>query len=525
MNGLRAKLIRLIIMSFVIFSATTVDAKDLTRPTVTNARWYPSYHIAAPAGWINDPNGFSYFNGEYHFFYQHYPYDVKWGPMHWGHVVSKDLVHWERQPVAIAPDKLYDASGGCFSGSALEHDGKLYLMYTGHVDLPVTTKDGANRIETQNIAVSEDGINFTKLAANPVLFVPADEGDISINDFRDPKVWAHNGKFYAIVGSRNKAETVGQVLLFESPDMESWSFKSIAARSEGNQGDMWECPNFAVVDGQDVLILSPMNIKPEGKKFLNLQQSGYMLGEMNYDTGIFTHGEFDMLDAGFDFYAPQILQAPDGRTIMIGWLDMWDTPMPEQADGWAGQMTVPRELHLRDGKIVSTPVKELELLRGEKISYENLSLNKATKLDGVRGDVGELLTTVDLTRSKNFSIELRSSGSEKTVLSFDKSTNVLKLNRDKSGKALSGEREVTLAPADEMNLRIFLDRSSMEIFVNDGEAVFSTRLYPKQNSDGIIFVPTKGTLNLKQVTFFALNAGLPAPNTNSNASDNLHGVK
>ena len=507
----RAKLVRLMIMSFVIFSATTVDAKELVKPTVTNARWYPQYHIAAPSGWINDPNGFCVFDGEYHVFYQHYPYDVKWGPMHWGHVASKDLVHWNRLPVAIAPDKLYDASGGCFSGSALEHDGKLYLMYTGHVDLPIPTRDGANRIETQNIAVSDDGISFSKVAENPVLFVPADEGDISINDFRDPKIWAHDGKFYAVVGSRNKAETVGQVLLFESDNLIDWQFKSIAARSEGNQGDMWECPNFAVVDGRDVLILSPMNIKPEGKKFLNLQQSGYMLGELNYDTGIFTHGEFDMLDAGFDFYAPQVTETPDGRTIMIGWLDMWGTPMPEQSDGWAGQMSVPRELHLRDGKIVSTPVRELELLRGDKVSYDNLSLVKATKLDGVRGNVGELLATVDLSRSENFSIELRSSGSEKTVLTFDKASRILKLNRDKSGKALTGEREVKLVPADELNLRIFLDRSSLEIFVNDGEAVFSTRLYPKENSVDIVFVPTKGALNLTQVTFFALNAGIEQP--------------
>lgn len=501
----------LILASAVLLSGSTVSAKDLIRARVTNARWYPSYHVAAPAGWINDPNGFSYFNGEYHLFYQHYPYGVNWGPMHWGHVVSKDLAHWERLPIALAPDKLYDASGGCFSGSAIEHDGKLYIMYTGHVDLPVPTAEGINRIETQNMAVSDDGKTFTKLDANPVLYVPADAGDISGNDFRDPKVWAHGGKYYAVVGSRNKAETVGQALLFESVDMKHWAFKSIMAQSEGNQGDMWECPNFAEIDGRDVLILSPMNIKAEGKKFLNLQQSGYMLGEMNYDTGIFTHGEFDMLDAGFDFYAPQILQAPDGRCIMVAWLDMWQTPMLEQADGWSGQMTVPRELHIRDGKIVSTPVKELQALRGKKVSYDNLTLGKATKLDGVRGEVGELLTTVDLTRSKNFSIELRSSGKEKTVLSYDAATRIVKLNRDKSGQVLRGEREMTLAPADEMRLQIFLDRSSIEIFINDGEAVFSTRLYPKSNAQDINFVPMQGALTLRQVTFYELHDGIPQP--------------
>ena len=509
----KAKILVVLMLSAVVSLGlmASTEAKGLSKARVTNARWYPSYHIAAPSGWINDPNGFSCFNGEYHFFYQHYPYDVKWGPMHWGHVVSKDLAHWKHLPIAIAPDKLYDASGGCFSGSALEHAGKLWLMYTGHVDLPVPTADGINRIETQNIAVSSDGITFEKLAANPVLYVPAEAGDISGNDFRDPKMWAHDGKYYAVVGSRNKAETVGLALLFESADMENWKFKSIMARSEGNQGDMWECPNFAEIDGRDVLILSPMNIKAEGKKFLNLQQSGYMLGEMNYSTGTFTHGDFDLLDAGFDFYAPQILQAPDGRCILIAWLDMWGTPMPEQADGWSGQMTVPRELHIRDGKIVSTPVKELESLRGAKVSYENLTLGKATKLDGVRGEVGELLATIELARSKGFSIELRSSGKEKTVFSYDAATGIVKLNRDKSGQALRGEREVKLAPADEMRLQIFLDRSSLEIFINDGEAVFSTRLYPKANSQDIVFVPKQGALTLKQVTFYNLNEGIPQP--------------
>ena len=337
-----------------------------------------------------------------------------------------------------------------------------------------------------------------------MICVPAGKGDINPNDFRDPKVWEHGGKYYAVVGSRNKAETIGQVLLFESEDLENWSFKSIAARAQGNQGDMWECPNFAQIDGQDVLILSPMNVKPEGKKFLNAQQSGYMIGRLDYDTGIFAHGEFDLLDYGFDFYAPQILQAPDGRCILIGWLDMWGTPMPEQADGWAGQMTIPRELHIRDGKIFSTPVKELELLRGEKISHENISLNEATTLDGVHGNVGELLATVDLTRSNGFSIELCRAGDELTILSYDAATGLLRLNRDRSGEMLTGEREVKISPADEMRLQIFIDRSSVEVFINDGEAVLSARIYPHENSRDIIFVPAQGTLHLKQVTFYGL---------------------
>ena len=126
--------------------------------------------------------------------------------MHWGHVCSKDLVHWQHLPVAIEPDHIYDASGGCFSGSGIEKDGKLYLMYTGHVDLPIISLDYADRIESQNIAVSSDGVHFEKIAENPVFYAPKHK-EISQSDFRDPKVWEHNGKYYALVGSRTPTKT------------------------------------------------------------------------------------------------------------------------------------------------------------------------------------------------------------------------------------------------------------------------------------------------------------------------------
>lgn len=429
------------IFLMLILPVSKVEAAVARKPvTVTNARWYPLYHIAPPAGWANDPNGFCVYNGKYHFFYQHYPYATHWGPMHWGHAISDDLVHWEHLPIALEPNKIYEVdsqSGGCWSGSAIEKDGKLYLMYTGHVELPVLTPEGVGRIETQNIAISDDGINFEKYEGNPVLYAPSNLGDIHSGDFRDPKVWKHGDKYYAVVGSKNKAGNRAQMLLFESENMLDWNFKSIMAYSQGNEGIMWECPNFAEIDGQEVIIMSPIGIQPEGKKFLNLFQAGYMIGKLNYDTGIFTHGKFDILDYGFDFYAPQITQTPDGRCLLIGWLDMWKrpavTPFDEHVDGWSCQMTVPRELHIKDGKIISVPVKELEKLRIAEKSYSNINISGKTAFEGVYGETGELLLTIDSSNADGFFIELRSGITEKTVLSYDKSSGVLKLNRDKSG--------------------------------------------------------------------------------------------
>ena len=468
-----------------------------------NQRWYPVYHIAAPYGWINDPNGFSFFNGEYHFFYQHYPYDTQWGPMHWGHVVSKDLAYWNHLPVALAPDQKYDVdyTGGCFSGSGIVKDDKLYLIYTAHHE----TKDG-KRTETQALATSTDGVNFVKSNKNPIIKIPKGN-DFSPVDFRDPKVWEHDGKYYLIVGSKTTDNpSIGEIMFFQSDNLEDWTYKGIADKSKNaDEGFMWECPNFAEVDGQDVLILSPM-VNVNGKE---THKVVYTIGKMDYNAGKFSRGEFDSLDYGFDFYAPQVMQAPDGRCLMVGWMDTWDIEIVEKTsgDGWACMMTVPRELHIKDGKIISTPVKELEKLRKDGKTYNDCTLDKETQLDGVRGNVGELLMNVDTKESPSFKIKLRASASEETVLSYDKSSGTFSVNRDKAGKGPGGVNEVKLAPSDNLKIQIFLDKSSVEVFLNDGEAVISQRIYPQENSQDIIFVPN-GKLKLKDVAFYNLDKAL-----------------
>ena len=251
--------------------------------------------------------------------------------MHWGHAVSKDLANWQNRPIALAPSNEYDKDG-CFSGSAIEKDGKLYVLYTGHVDLEKINVADNDRIESQCLAISEDGINFNKFEQNPVIKELPRNLNLSTEHFRDPKIWQHDDIFYAIVGAQTKQKT-GQVVVYKSRDLYHWEFFNIMATSneQENLGFMWECPNFAEINDAEVLILSPQGINPEGNKFLNLHQSGYFLGKMDYISGIFDRqSEFDLLDYGFDFYAPQIMQDKiNNRCIMIGWLDMWETTMPE----------------------------------------------------------------------------------------------------------------------------------------------------------------------------------------------------
>lgn len=220
----------------------------------------PAFHLSARTGWMNDPNGFSYYKGKYHLFYQYNPYNSYWGPMHWGHAVSDDLLHWEYLPTALAPDEFYDRDG-CFSGGAVTlPDGRQLLMYTG-VIRERQANGGYTEVQTQCLAVG-DGVDYEKYENNPVL----DERDVpegsSRKDFRDPKVWQEaDGTYRCVVGSRS-ADGSGQILLYSSEDGFRWQFKSILASNRNRFGKMWECPDFFQLDGKWVLLTSPQDMLP-----------------------------------------------------------------------------------------------------------------------------------------------------------------------------------------------------------------------------------------------------------------------
>lgn len=469
-----------------------------------NIRWYPKYHVAAPVGWINDPNGLCYYGGQYHVFYQYHPYSAQWGPMHWGHVTSTDLVHWKDEPVAIAPDRSYDANG-CFSGSAIEKDGKLYIMYTGHVDLPADQrKNNIDKVENQCLAVSSDGIHFDKVEGNPVIPLPKDKG-IYGTDFRDPMMWKHDGKYYTVVGAK-AASTVGQVLLFRSDDLIEWDFVGSMAKAEGNEGHMWECPNFTDVDGHDVLIFSPQDVQPEGDKYRNVDQSVYMLGNLNYDTGEFKHGEINQLDRGFDFYAPQVFKAADGRVMMLGWLDMWGSAMPEQQDGWSCMMTVPRELHYKDGKLITAPARELLSLRRNERTYEQVEVTGEKTLDSFTNGSGEFDIDFNLKDTDGMTMHLETAPDERMELSYDKKSGIFRMDRRYSGQNADGVRRATVKTDDgHLRVRGFVDRSSLEVFINGGETVFSSRVYPSTDKTEVKAAAKGGTLHVDKASFYALD--------------------
>ena len=319
----------------------------------------PSFHLTARTGWMNDPNGFSCYKGQYHLFYQYNPYDTCWGAMHWGHAVSRDMLHWEYLPAALAPDELYDKDG-CFSGSAIElPDGRHLLMYTGVVR-EKQENGGICEVQTQCLAVG-DGTDYEKYENNPVL----DERDIpegsSRFDFRDPKVWRKkDGTYRALIGSR-PADGSGQVLLYASEDGLRWQYRKVLAANNDRFGKMWECPDFFELDGKGVLIVSPQDMLPRELEYHNGNGTVCLIGQYDEETDTFTEQYDQAVDYGIDFYAPQTHLTPDGRREQIGWMQNWETcAVRTPEDKWFGQMSLPRELSVRDGRLYQNPIRELE---------------------------------------------------------------------------------------------------------------------------------------------------------------------
>ena len=453
----------------------------------------PAFHLSPRVGWMNDPNGFSYCKGAYHLFYQYYPYDSVWGPMHWGHAVSRDLLHWEYLPAALAPDTAYDKDG-CFSGSALElPDGRQLLMYTGVVKEP-RTDGGFQDIQTQCIVIG-DGRDYEKYQQNPVL----DGGDLpeggSRNDFRDPKIWMEGDGTYRCVVGNCTGDKDGRILLYKSEDGIHWDFLSILAENKGRFGRMWECPDFFKLDGKYVLLTSPQDMMPRGFEYHNGNGTICLMGDYDEKTNTFIEEHNQAVDYGIDFYAPQTIAAPDGRRIMIGWMQNWDTcNLRDTERFWFGQMTLPRELSIENGRLVQKPVRELESLRGEEVRYENVVFTDTIRLDGIRGrkmDMEIMLRPADPENIfHKFAVRFAQDETYHTSVSFRPLESVVKVDRKFSGsrRAIIHQRRSRVSGRDgKLKLRVILDRFSAEVFVNDGEQVLTITFYTDLSADGISF--------------------------------------
>lgn len=418
----------------------------------------PVLHFSAKQNWINDPNGLIYYKGNYHMFYQHFPYEPMWGTMHWGHATSKDLIHWKHHPIAIYPSKTFDRNG-CFSGSALIKDDQLYLYYTSivygkenpeYIHLQQSDED---LIASQALMISEDGFTFDNQNNKfKVLDVITDETIGSVAHTRDPKVWQYNDKIYMILGSKVKNkhnDYDGEVLFYESKDGKKFKLKN--SYSDPKIGNMWECPDLFKINEQYFMVFSPENIDKAPKPISNAVYMPVKFEEENCK--LTANSKYTYLDYGLDFYAPQTFLDKDGQRIMIGWFRMRE-PIPGHP--WIGMMSMPRVLTEKNGQLYQKVHPNIEELFVRKIHLFNynqpLKIETQLNEDSVI-NIGGLKITIE--------------------------NDCLKCNRENVSIDAKKVCNETLSPKlnGEYNLEIYYDHHIIEIFINDGKYVMSQVVY------------------------------------------------
>ncbi|WP_028400323.1 glycoside hydrolase family 32 protein [Ectobacillus panaciterrae] len=459
---------------------------------VSRCPWRQTFHIQPDTGLLNDPNGFSYYNGEYHLFYQWFPLGPVHGLKYWYHTKSKNLVHWENVGIGIEPKHYYD-SHGAYSGSAIEHEGKLYLLYTGNA-----RDENWIRHPYQCIAIMDETGKIEKLEEPVIHEVPKGYTE----HFRDPKIWKEGDTFYAVIGAQREDET-GCVVLYSSSDLLDWKCKGELQTALKTFGYMWECPDYFELQNKGVLIFSPQGLEPEKDCYQNIYQSGYIIGDkLDVNQLSMSHSFFQELDRGFDFYAPQTTVDSNGRRILVGWMGLPEIDYPTDKNGWAHCLTLPRELSVHNGKLIQKPVEELQTLRKQQHEVKDTVCGEKKMYDGFAGTAYEMVCEFENENAAAFGIEFRADNHEKTIIKYDAIEKKVILDRASSGEAV-GESYGTIRKcaidAQKIKFHMFVDTSSVEIFVNDGEEVFTSRIFPSRESKEIRFFAADGSASFQAV--------------------------
>ena len=484
------------------------DTEEMREKSISEEQ-RPLFHLSPRVGWMNDPNGFSFYQGQYHLFYQYYPYNSYWGPMHWGHAVSPDFLRWTYLPAALAPDEKYDKAG-VFSGSAVElPDGRQLLVYTGVAE--TYEEKGKKTVrQTQCLAVG-DGLDYVKYEGNPVISSEMIPEGGSLEDFRDPKIRKIEDGTYRMLVANRPADGSGQLLLYRSNDAFHWEFHKVFAQNFNRFGKMWECPDFFELDGKSVLLVSPQDMLPEGFEYHNGNGTLCLIGDYDPCAETFTEETNQAVDYGIDFYAMQTILSPDGRRIMIGWMQNWDTiGVREPRDPWFGQMSLPRELRIIDGKLYQYPIRELEKYRRNKVEYSQALLKGNRALDtvfvkpetvtdglalpGISGRCLDMEIVVSCPEGaklfNKFTISLAADKEFHTKISYRPYESIVKIDRKFAGsrRAVIHQRRAQVQMQDgQIRFRIILDRYSMEVFINGGSKVMTATIGTELSSDGIFF--------------------------------------
>lgn len=448
-------------------------AKKLT----SGSPYRQHYHIEPETGFLNDPNGFSFFNGQYHLCYQ-------WSPLRycenqwyqgWFHLVSDDLVHWRPLGPLIEPNSVYD-SHGPYSGSAIVVDDELLIFYTGN-----TRDENWQRTPYQVIARMDAQGRLTRQLPPAIKGQPEGYTD----HFRDPKIWRCGDDFYAVIGAQCDS-LEGACVLMHSKDGSAWQIQGELKVDVTPRGYMWECPDYFEQDGQGVLIYCPQGLCQD-KTRRNLYEVHYLCGEpLSLSELTFAHRAPQLLDNGFDMYATQTMMTPDGRRILIGWMGVSQMHYPTEAYGHCGILSIPREISVRNGCLYQQPLPELQSLRGER-QQQWLTLTPERRVALNSGTAFEARITFNGQISEQIVISLRAdeSGKRRTTLTLDAAEGEIIVDRSDAGEPVNAEygvRRITpwsfVSPT---TVTIFSDTTSLEIFIDDGAFVSSSRIFPRDD--------------------------------------------
>lgn len=434
------------------------------------------FHIMPPIGWLNDPNGCCQKDGIYHVFHQYspeWPNDLEEN-RGWGHAWSRDLVHWHHDGWVIHASLPEDATGS-WSGSAAQVGDKLVLYYTGHVKEP-GDHDYVFEGRQQNLLYIESPDGFT-LGEKHILMHNSDYPPYCSNHVRDPFVWMQSdpaGDYHMLLGARDK-DSVGFALLYHSHDGYTWEHDH-DVRSSHPLGFMWECPSRVALSdangtAHEFLSMCPQGLPSREDCWQNFEQAGYIpLDRPLKDTLLVDESLFEEWDRGFDFYAPQMLVDESGRTLMFAWMGNFDQSMPGALPGmdWCGCLSAPRVLTMRsDGHILQAPVPELESLRDSELPQHGSGVIQAPDhradivMRGIQGD---------------FSLSFDD------AVTFSYANGTARLTFAEGSPAAAGRTERSCAMDAVRNLRILVDSSCLEIFLNEGEQVFTTRWFPTEET-------------------------------------------
>lgn len=421
-----------------------------------------NYHIMPTSGWVNDPNGLCQFDGVYHIYYQYSPFDVNGKLKLWGHITTEDFIKYQEHEPVLYPDFRYDQNG-VYSGSAVVRNGKINYFYTGNVKHLDSDYDYIMTGREQNLIAcsSEDGFNFSE---KELIMTNTDfPSNLSLH-VRDPKVYHKNGIDYMVLGARDDNST-GCLLVLKGKDLKNWECHTVIYSDE-KFGYMWECPDLFDLNGETVLVTCPQGVPEEGYIYKNVHQNGYFIMSGDLASKDVNLSEFRLLDYGFDFYAPQSFEDESGRRILVGWMGIPDADYTNRTteNGWQHALTMPRELILKDGIIYQRPVEEIKALRG------NMRTFAADEFKDLEVEDLSFELCAEFEKCNEFKLNLRNDIS----LSFDKSKGLIELNMGESGCG----RDARYAYCDEIrNIDVYSDTSAFEIFINDGEIVFTTRAY------------------------------------------------